>query len=237
MFPSHWPVLDYEHKILKDSDGIVATSEPVLRTLQARSSWAKPHMILENGVQADLFSKPLPCPAEFHSVSGRIAIYIGALDERFDWDLIIRLGIELPQLKIYLIGPIGISRKKFQLPENVCAVGPKPYESLPAYLHHACVALLPMNSHPANVGRSPMKIYEYLASGAPVVARHTAELERRNLPGVLLADNSDDFISAVRHVISDNFEKPVKLMSETAEKEDWKSKATIFLNFAKHVKD
>jgi glycosyltransferase involved in cell wall biosynthesis len=71
---------------------------------------------------------------------------------------------------------------------NLRLLGPRPYAMLPAYLQHAHAGILPLNDHPANAGRSPMKLYEYAAAGLPVLATRTPELVRRTLPFVRFID-------------------------------------------------
>ena len=53
---------------------------------------------------------------------------------------------------------------------NIHLLGPRPYQSLPAYLKGFDVALLPntLNEYTANM--FPMKFFEYLAAGKPVVS-------------------------------------------------------------------
>src|SRR5690606_32434335 len=70
--------------------------------------------------------------------------------------------------------------------------GALPHARLWDELLRADIAILPMNAHPSNEGRSPMKIYEYLAAGLPVVARGAAELARRGIPGVFLYEDGGE---------------------------------------------
>jgi glycosyltransferase involved in cell wall biosynthesis len=74
---------------------------------------------------------------------------------------------------------------------NVHLFGIRPYADLPTYLQHASAGLLPLNAHPANAGRSPMKFYEYAAAGLPIVASLTPELARRREPFVRFFDPQD----------------------------------------------
>ena len=53
---------------------------------------------------------------------------------------------------------------------NVVFEGQVAYEELPAVLHAARVGLMPFIDSRVNRGRSPMKLYEYLAAGLNVVA-------------------------------------------------------------------
>jgi teichuronic acid biosynthesis glycosyltransferase TuaH len=81
-------------------------------------------------------------------------------------------------------------------------LGPVDYEFLPSYIQHADIAILPLSDHPANDGRSPMKLYEYFASGLPVIARATSELSRRKLEYCYLYENNGDCVSHVRNIFS-----------------------------------
>ncbi|HKY01500.1 MAG TPA: glycosyltransferase, partial [Burkholderiales bacterium] len=139
-------------------------------------------------------------PPEYADLPGPRAVYAGALDDRFDFEQMHALA-QLP-LQIVLIGPAtpNASGVLGSLP-NVHLLGPRPYRSLPGYLQHAQIGLLPLTRHPANEGRSPMKLFEYGAAGLPVIASATRELKRRALPFVRLAENSESFIEHARELI------------------------------------
>jgi glycosyltransferase involved in cell wall biosynthesis len=186
---------DAEHRIARAADLLVGTSEPVLAHLRAFAS--APTLLLENGVEFDRFSAATSIPSEYRDIPAPRAVYAGALDERFDTGQIEALA-QAGGVNIVLIGPVtdGVSAALASR-KNVFLLGPRNYESLPAYLQHAQVALLPLSSHPANEGRSPMKLFEYGAAGLPVVATSTQELSRRALPFVILARDAAGFTEGV----------------------------------------
>ena len=73
-----------------------------------------------------------------------------------------------------------------------------PYQSIASELHRARVGLLPLSASRENEGRSPMKLYEYLAAGLRVLARSTSTLvERRALGVANRADALLRFLEAV----------------------------------------
>lgn len=86
--------------------------------------------------------------------------------------------------------------------ENVTLVGHVPYRVLPAFLHAADVLLIPYVRNKATRAVFPLKFFEYLAVGAPVVASPLPSL----LPYrdcVQLAESTEQWLSACEAAIAD----------------------------------
>lgn len=152
-----------QQEILAAADGVVATSAEVLRGL---GTLDMPTLVLENGVDAARFT-----PAAAADARPAVCVYVGALDERFDWSRVASWARAYPDVRFVIAGPAATP--PVTMPANVELLGPVAYDSLPALLHSARVGLLPLSDDPLNAGRSPMKRYEYLAAGLAVVARET----------------------------------------------------------------
>ena len=80
-----------------------------------------------------------------------------------------------PQWSIILIGAIGEGDPETDIGllaglPNVYCLGPKAYSELPAYMVCCDVGLLPCLLNQYTVNMFPMKFFEYLASGLPVVS-------------------------------------------------------------------
>ncbi len=160
-------------RVVKRAAGVVATSAVVEAELSREYPW-KPSAVVENGVDIEHF---VPGSTPWSARSG--AAYVGALDGRFDWNTVAVIGRAHPTQRIDLYGPVAQSRPR--LPPNVNLRGALPYEDLPSVLSTYRIGLLPLNHDPANDGRSPMKLFEYLASGLSVVARETSALSAHEL--------------------------------------------------------
>ncbi len=193
-------VLDAERRLVARADAFIATSEPVAEHL--RGLGAATVLVLENGVDLDRF-KPAadgscpPLPA------GPRVVYTGALDARFGLDALLAAARACPGAAFVLAGPPGAElRAAVAGLSNVHLLGPLPYASMPALLAQCQVALLPLSAQPANAGRSPMKLYEYAASGLSVVASHSPELARRAPSFVRLAANAEAFGAAVQALLA-----------------------------------
>ena len=82
---------------------------------------------------------------------------------------------------------------------NVIFVGAVERDRLPAYLNHADVGIIPFNCRdflPLIEPVRPLKLYEYMACGLPVVSVAWQELRQMNSPA-WLAETIDEFIAGV----------------------------------------
>jgi glycosyltransferase involved in cell wall biosynthesis len=219
-----------ESRILDMADYVVATSEPVLDHVSKHAPRAIPSIVLENGVDLCHFSVPMAEPAEYANIPRPRAVYVGSLDFRFDWGSLCYAASQLLDTQFVLIGPRPSKppREVFEC-RNIHMLGPRCYRTIPGYLQHADIGLLPMSTSGANQGRSPMKFYEYLASGLPVIATETSELARRSTPGVRFFSDKQGFVSLIggeKTLSSEvrNFANELKAM-------DWEQRARELLAF------
>ena len=104
------------------------------------------------------------------------------------------LARQRPNWTFVLVGPVGIDTSRVQALPNVRLLGPRPYADLPAYLSAMDVGLIPFKRNEVTFHADPIKAYEYLAAGLPVVATDMPALRR--LTHVLsLAASPDEFLS------------------------------------------
>ena len=122
---------------------------------------------MPNGV-ADGFAE---VSSEVDLERGEITLgYFGYLSGAwFDWELVRTVANENPAWRIYLIG-YGGDQEHRSLPDNVTFLGKKPWKSLAAYAAHWDVGIIPFKSGLVSRGADPIKTYEYLALGLPIVA-------------------------------------------------------------------
>ena len=169
------PLITYaEREQLAVAQLAVGTSEDVATHLRSLRPSADVQ-VFRNGFDARHFaSRQSPHPT-LRERSRPRAVYVGAIDFRFDLDAVVELAHQRPELTVMLYGPVTIDLPP-DLPPNLCLEGSLPYASLPAVLPHCEVALMPFLDIKANRARSPMKFYEYLAAGNAVAAFATETL-------------------------------------------------------------
>jgi len=127
----------------------------------------------------------------------RIIGYYGAIAEWFDLDLLRTIALEYPDCLILLVGndTVGAQKVLADLP-NVEFTGEVHYATLPFYLHAFDVCLLPFKVIPLTLATNPVKVYEYLAAGKPVVCVDLPEISQFG-DLVSRACSTDDFLLLV----------------------------------------
>jgi polysaccharide pyruvyl transferase CsaB len=169
------------------------------RDLQIEMLPLRPDVVLcPNGVTFEHFAghRPGPPPPDLEPLLSKPIIgYYGALAEWVDYELIDHAASTLTQFNFVFIGPnydkTMDGKSVFNRP-NVFWLGPKPYEELPAYLHHFSVATIPFHVNEVTHRVSPLKLFEYMAGGKPVVT--TAMRESANYRPVLTANDPAEWV-------------------------------------------
>lgn len=127
----------------------------------------------------------------------RIIGYYGAIAEWFDLDLVRTVALEHPDCLILLVGNDTVGAQKVLADlTNVEFTGEVPYAALPFYLHAFDVCLLPFKVIPLTLATNPVKVYEYLAAGKPVVCVDLPEVGQFG-DLVSRACSTDDFVALV----------------------------------------
>jgi GT2 family glycosyltransferase/2-polyprenyl-3-methyl-5-hydroxy-6-metoxy-1,4-benzoquinol methylase/glycosyltransferase involved in cell wall biosynthesis len=166
-------LLELERRVVRESDLVIATSEWLAQRLAAD----RPDVVLiRNGCDPQHFGQ---APGEiYRDALGRRTIgYFGAIAEWFDADLVRAVAQARPEVRVLLIGnDTAGARDRLADCRNVEFTGELPYDILPSYVHAFDVCLLPFKVVPLTLATNPVKVYEYLAAGKPVVAVDLPEI-------------------------------------------------------------
>lgn len=227
-------ILSAEATLAEKASGWIVTSHLILDHLRSIASDTdeKPHLVTENGVDYDHFSVPQPEPEDLAAIPCPRLIYAGALDHRFDFDLVEQVAAGNPRLSLIIIGPVPKQYGKRLRGENIYRLGARAYRSIPAYFQHCDLGVLPLNDHPSNEARSPMKLYEYAASGLPVITTETREIKSRNEPFVFISPTGDHRrFSDLVDTALDFRSKSRNQIRDAAQSRNWTSIANRILAF------
>jgi hypothetical protein len=119
------------------------------------------------------------CPEDLVGIRKPLLGYFGEMAHWFDFSLIYDIALRHPEWTFALIGAVhvAVDKKLLGLP-NVRFLGRKDYAKLPAYLSQFEVCLLPFKINALTSAVNPVKLYEYLAAGKPVVSTPLKEVLR-----------------------------------------------------------
>lgn len=188
-----------EERLLKQCQTVFVTSE----ALKEKCQPFNPNIhYFSNVADLDHFGraqKPGPGPADMAGIPTPRIGYIGALsDFKVDFALIQSVATARPDWHWVVIGAEREGQHSplvgalLTLP-NVHFLGDKPYAELPDYLRGFDVGTLPTLINDYTRSMFPMKYFEYLAAGVPVVST-PLEFTKTNQAGLLVADTSEQFM-------------------------------------------
>ena len=112
---------------------------------------------------------------------------------------------------------------------NLETVGEIPFADVAGFLAGLDVALVPFRDLPLTRAVDPVKLYEALAMGLPVVARRLPETERWAEPLVYLYDDPESFVRQVRRAVAERRPETARERRRVAEGESWDRRADALL--------
>lgn len=136
-----------------------------------------------NGVDAEEFSSIRhETPNDLKQIPKPIIGYIGTVQERLDFELLEHVCKQHADKSFVFIGPVwsGVKEKQVRLQQacpNAYFLGRRPYNQVPAYLQAMDVTMIPHRLDAFISSTNPMKMYDYLAAGKPVVTTPGAGTE------------------------------------------------------------
>lgn len=142
----------------------------------SKRAFAKNIHVISNGADVEHFKKASLCDTpvaqEIQAIPQPIIGFLGTIQYWIDFDLLRFLALARPQWSFVVIGPKGrlAQVEKIENLPNVYMLGRKRYDDLPSYLKGFSVCLNPYVVNETAMNCSPLKLYEYLAAGKPVVS-------------------------------------------------------------------
>ncbi len=137
--------------------------------------------------------------------------YLGAIDPRLDYDLLVALAMADPQWQLVMVGPeLSPAPAALKALPNVHFLGGREPHELAGYLAAFDVGLIPFRKAKYVRYMFPTKSYEYLAAGIPTVSVEIPAL--RDLePLVRVAAEPGEFVAAVAAALEESGEEATEL--------------------------
>lgn len=131
-------------------------------------------------------------------------------------------------------------QEKFSNVKNILVLGKKPHHQIPLYLRSADILVLPL-SKKENISKlytSPMKLFEYMASGNPIIASDLPSLREILNDDVAFFFESDNDLSlseTIKDVILnyENAKEKAQRARKLVEEYSWNKRVGKIINFIK----
>ena len=163
----------------------------------------------------------------------RIIGYYGAIAEWLDLDLVEAVAKRYPECCVLLIGADSVNAKSRlgKLP-NVTFIGEVPYNKLPYYLYSFDICLLPFKVVPLTMATNPVKVYEYLSAGKPIVSVDLPEMTQFDGLVYVVADQTQ-YLTAVDAVLAQvEPEDLIQRRKDFAQGQTWNHRAEALIQHA-----
>ena len=223
-FDNNRNIETYEPSLMAEADLVVVSSEKLLSMV---TGVAKKVIQVKNGTDFNHFHD-LPDSDVLKDIGKPIIGYYGAIAEWFDVGLIEACARKYKDYQFVLIGNVtntDIPRLK-TLP-NVHLTGEIKYVELPKYVKYFDVCLIPFHLTKLIEATNPVKFYEYLSSGKPVVSVMLPELvPHRDL--CYLAQTREEFIENIQRALDEKDQKAARI--DLARNNSWAHRGETFFS-------
>lgn len=221
----------YLRPMIEKSDAVITTAKILTEEIN-REYPDKPSIMVPNGCDIDRFKpgKTVERPPELSSHNGPVITYSGAWANWVDTKLVERIAHTFQHALVCVIGTeYGIKVPRHI--SNLVYLGLKTYFQLPAYLNYSTVCIIPFLLNPITLATNPIKMYEYLASGKPVVSTDLPEV--RNVPSVYIGYDHENFIEKIRLILEGKIGFKDEETYTWLEEHTWEKRFEMINNFIK----
>ncbi len=181
-------------------------------------------VLVRNAVDFAFFRQHCFTNDVLSGLAGPVIGYYGALAQWLDYPLLAALADRRPEWNFILVGDIfvddlaGLEHKP-----NVQLLGRKPYSQMPLYLDHFDACLIPFRLYNVTHAVDPVKFYEYISAGKPVISTPLAEMSiYKDL--LYFATGVDEFIEQIEGALAERDLALYKRRVELARANDWKDR-------------
>ncbi len=216
-----------EQSLVSRVDGVLTVSD---KLTEEKKPFAKAIGTVYHGVDLVHFEQRLTPPPELRSVRRPILGYSGVVRHIIDLDLLDYVAVQKPEWSIAIVGPVTESGREFyakverlKARPNISFLGSKSAKELPPYIQQFDVCLLPYRRGVvSSYYSSPLKFYEYLAAGKPVVSTVGPYSYDKDI--ILNADDRDQFIAAIAKAVKHHSPAVVRKRRHLAMQNRWETR-------------
>jgi hypothetical protein len=238
--PEDRDIGEMERKLLGCCDAVFAVSKLLAEDFQPH---ARGKVFYHPNAVSDTFltRPPAARPANLPSDKPVVGC-VGQINKTYDWEFISALAAALPEVRFCFVGNVDEEvpdkrQKVLQIlttTPNILWLGRQPHQELPAFIQHFDIAFCFLKANPAGNRRSPLRLYDYLASDRPVVSTPVAEAYV-HIPHLHVAENPQDAAALVRRILAGDLPVDVDARRRYIQQQTWSVRAREFMEGLQQV--
>jgi glycosyltransferase involved in cell wall biosynthesis len=213
----HPSLRECETQLLRNADVVFATAEALVE--KARRIRGEDVHYVPNGVDAARFGERIEPAGKLRRV-----LYVGAIYEWLDEDLLSTVAAGRPDLEFRIVGPLRRPLPRLTAMANVSIPGPVAADEVPHEIAAAQLCIIPFRPGRLTEATDPLKLYEALIAGRPVLATALHQGERF-APAVRLERSAEGWLRALEDLDSGAWAFDAEaLAARVAREEDWRER-------------
>ncbi len=218
--------------------GVVACTAPSLYESKQALAPGRTHFVHNVGDAAHFeqaLDPDFPVADDVANLPRPVIGFIGAVsDYKLNIDWLLHLSKARPHFSIVLVGATGVADPStdvgtLKAQPNVHLLGHRNYEQLPSYLKGFSVAVIPYRINDYTRAVFPIKFFEFLASGKPVVISALPAV-KEYWGAVRVADSAEAFVAACDAALASDPPEARQQRIELARQNNWDSRVNKLLN-------
>lgn len=222
------------YQLIRDADLTVCTAAALYNDAKP---YAKKALLSPNAGDYDFFhnNRMISVNEELAQKTQKYSCvlgYYGCLAEWFDYDLILEVARWNPQWCFALVGYCfdgTVSKLQGTGLENILLFPAQPYQNLPAFVAGFDIQIIPFVINDITQATSPVKLFEYMASGKPILVSPLPECLQYK--SVTVYRDADDFIQKVNQLLVKQKEMSyLELMDQEARANTWEARVKEILS-------
>ena len=224
-------LIQRELELLRICDKVVVSSDGLYKEITKYNvdGISKKTFVINNGVDIEHFDPENVDQSRditFLRSSKKKVAYIGTISSWVDLDLIQNMAKKFKDVNFYIIGPLdrNFNKDKYSQTNNMIFTGTQPYEIIPTILSKVDISIMPFRKNQLVKTVNPVKIYESLAMGKPVIATRYEETEKFG-DLIFTYDSAEELESILSKLLSQSEEETViRRRIEFARENSWEKR-------------
>ncbi|MHB8060727.1 MAG: glycosyltransferase [Gaiellaceae bacterium] len=217
-----------EERFLARADLVIASSPPLAERLRPLTKNVR---LMPNVADTELFATALddgPIDPALAALARPRIVFVGAISAvKVNLELLAELAALRPKWSIVLVGPVGLGDpdtdvSRLEQTPGVHLLGHRAPLELPALLRGVDAALIPYRLNRLTESIFPMKVYEYLAAGLPVVSTPLPSLAE--VAEISFAAGAEETAAALDRLLAADSDEQRRARSRAAAGHSWQAR-------------